>query len=108
MARRANQTSFQKGQVGNPKGRKPKTPDQRAAEDYLRDTTKAAAERLVELEHSSDEKIALGAVSCHLKLSVGEISRVALGNGGSFLPQLIALKPEHREAVESELERRAK
>ncbi len=57
---------------GNPKGRPPKTPDQRAAEEFLSDRTLAAAERLVQLQASDDEKVALAACTTHLKVTLGE------------------------------------
>lgn len=66
---------FEKGRSGNPGGKRPKTDDQRAAETYLRDRTLAAAQRLVQLQASDDEKIALGAVTAHLKLTIGELER---------------------------------
>ena len=80
----------------------------RDAEAYLRANTIVAARRLVELIGSSDEKVALGAATAHLKLAIGEISRIANENGGSFLPALLALPVQRQEEVLDELERRAK
>jgi hypothetical protein len=110
MAR--SSTSFGPRNNANPSGRPARKPDERAAEDFLRDRTLAAAQRLVQLQASDDEKVALGAVQCHLKLAIGEISRVAGADGKTLLVELvkrIASAPaEQREAIEAELERRAK
>ena len=69
MAR--SSTSFAVG-GGNPKGRKPKTQDQRDAEAFLSERTMAAAQRLVQLQASDDEKVALAACTTHLKVTLGE------------------------------------
>lgn len=65
-------TSFRPGQSGNPKGRPPKSDAQREAETLLRNADPEAAVRLLQLEQSSDEKVALAAVVAHLKFTQGE------------------------------------
>ena len=65
----------------NPSGRPKKTDDERAAESYLRDRTLGAAQRLVQLQASDDEKIALGATLGHLKITLGTLERQAGPNG---------------------------
>lgn len=77
---------FQKGQSGNPGGRQPKTDDERAGETYLRERTLAAAQVLVELQGEGHEpKIRLGAVTSHLKITLGVLERKA-GPNGEELP----------------------
>lgn len=56
-------------------GRPAKTEEERAAYEYLCEKTQKAARRLVELEDSTEEKIALAAVLGHLKIVVGEFQR---------------------------------
>lgn len=70
----------------NPTGRPRKTDEERAAEAYLRDKTLDAAKRLVQLQSSDDEKIALGAVIAHLRLTVGEVKRDADASGDPVAP----------------------
>jgi len=82
----ANETSFKKGQVSNPRGRPPKTDAERAGEDFLRSRTVAHAKRLDELTRSDDEKIALGAVSVALKMTIGTLERQARPTGESQNP----------------------
>lgn len=77
---------FQKGQSGNPGGRPVKTDDERAGELYLRERTQAAAERLVQLQQSDDEKIALGATVAHLKITLGTLERQGDAAGNSVNP----------------------
>ena len=84
---------FQPGQSGNPGGRPPKTDDERAGELYLRERTLSAAKRLVELQSSDDEKIALGATSAHLKITLGTLERQAGANGESLNPMFVAMDP---------------
>ncbi len=79
MAR--SSTTFEKGDVGNPRGRPAKTDAERAGEMYLRERTEEAAERLCQLQKSSDEKIALGATIAHLKITLGTLERKAGANG---------------------------
>lgn len=71
---------FQKGASGNPKGRAPKTDAQREAETLLRDADPDAARRLLQLEQSSDEKVALAAVVAHLKFTQGEKMRTEVND----------------------------
>ncbi len=65
----------------NPSGRPAKTDAERAGEMYLRERTEEAAERLCQLQKSSDEKIALGATIAHLKITLGTLERKAGANG---------------------------
>ncbi len=65
----------------NPGGPAKKTDEQRAAEEYLRDKTLFAAQKLVKLQDSDDEKIALGAIIAHLKMTIGEVKRSDGKNG---------------------------
>ena len=69
------------GPSPNPGGRPAKTDEQRAAEEYLRDKSLFAAQKLVALQDSGDEKIALGAIIAHLKMTIGEVKR-SDGKGG--------------------------
>lgn len=63
------------GPSPNPGGRPPKTDEQRAAEEYLRDKSLFAAQRLVQLQSSDDEKVALGAIIAHLKMTIDKGQR---------------------------------
>ncbi len=90
---------FQAGQSGNPGGRTPKTDDERAAELFLRDKTLAAAQRLVQLQSSDDEKIALGATLGHLKITIGTLERQAGPNGEAVAHPLASWPPEKLEAL---------
>lgn len=77
MARSA--TTFQKGDKGNPKGRKPKTDVERSAEEFLAERTPHSAERLLACADGAyedrDWKVAGALYAQHLKFSLGETIR---------------------------------
>lgn len=58
------------GPSPNPGGRPRKSDEERAGEEYLRERTLGAAKRLVALQDSENEKVALGACIAHLKLTL--------------------------------------
>lgn len=95
---------FKKGQSGNPGGRPPKTESERAAEEYLRAHTLGAAKRLVELQRSETEKIALGAVIAHLRIVVGELERVSGPNGERLDAGPPLTNEERRELLRVQLQ----
>ena len=78
---KANSTSFKPGNKSG--GRPVKTPEERAGYAYLSERTVQAAERLFELETSADPRIALGAVTAHLKIVIGDLQREAGADGES-------------------------
>jgi len=85
LGKGGNQTSFKKGDVNNPKGRPPKTDDVRRGEEALAKLCPRAVEVLAELIESGEEKtrstIALGVV----KMTIGELQRVAGKDGENLL-----------------------
>jgi hypothetical protein len=91
--RKAPRTAWPKGKSGNPGGRPKKTDDERAAENYLRERSEAAAQRLVELQSSADDKVALGACLGHLKITVGTLERQADPDGKPRRP-LAGARPD--------------
>lgn len=88
-------TSFAAGNKANPRGRPAKTDDERAGETYLRDRTESAAKTLVELQGPAHEaKIRLGAVTTHLKITLGVLERQAGADGESMVNPLAGWTPE--------------
>ena len=83
MAR--SSTSFGPNNNANPSGRPPRTREEIEATEFLRTRTLKAARRLVELQGSDAEKLALGAVQTHLKICIGELERVAGKDGENVL-----------------------
>jgi len=79
MAMARSATTFQKGDKGNPKGRKPKTELERSAEEFLAQKTPHSAERLIACAdrafEDGDYKTAGGLYAQHLKFSLGETVR---------------------------------
>lgn len=68
-----------KGTSGNPGGRPKKTAAERDAERYLRARTIGSAKRLVELTKHANKKLALRAIIAHLRITVGNLERIAPG-----------------------------
>ena len=83
----------------NPSGRPRATDDERAAAKYLRDRTLGAAQRLVQLQASDDEKIALGATLGHLKITLGTLERQAGPNGEAPVNPYAAVTVEELKAI---------
>lgn len=77
----ANQTSFKKGDVSNPKGRPPKIDAVREAEQLLAALSPAAVAKLEELMQNADEKIQAQVALGIVKATIGELSRVADKDG---------------------------
>ena len=96
--RKRGNPNWTKGVSGNPGGSAKKTDDERAGELYLRERTAAAAQRLVQLQGSDDEKIALGAVTAHLKITLGTLERQAGPDGKAPVNPLTSLSLEELKA----------
>ncbi len=96
MKSKANATSFKPGNKGG--GRPAKTDEERAGYAFLSERTVGAAQRLVQLEASDDEKIALAATVAHLKIVIGDLQREA-GKDGEPLTPHSALTLEELKAV---------
>lgn len=77
----ANQTSFKKGQITNPKGRPPKTEAVREAERLLAELSPEAVLKLRELLSCDDLKIQAQVALGIVKATIGELSRVADAQG---------------------------
>ncbi len=96
MNNKANKTSFKPGNRGG--GRPAKTDDERAGEKYLRERTLAAAQVLVDLQGPENEpKIRLGAATTHLKITLGDLNRLA-DPAGEKLDTTPPLTNEERRA----------
>ena len=103
MNNKPNSGSFKPGHKGG--GRPKKTDDERVAYDYLVKRTPAAAKRLVELVDSEDEKIALGATLGHLKIVVGDLSRVSDKDGKNLASEFAGLTAEEIIRIIGEIKR---
>lgn len=79
-------------------GRRPRTEEVMLAEEMLWEATPRSVKRLLELVESTDEKIALGAVTTHLKTTVGVLERRG-GPDGSPLAPVVSLSLEELKAV---------
>lgn len=84
----------------NPNGQRGRrTEEVLAAEEALWESTPKAVKRLLELIASTDEKIALGAVTAHLKTTIGVLERKGNSDGspldsalnGATLDQLLEI-----------------
>ncbi len=80
-----NQTSFKKGDSGNPKGRPPKTEAVREAERLLAELSPKAVAKLGELMDGDDVKIQAQVALGIVKATIGELQRVAGEDGGNLL-----------------------
>lgn len=93
------------GNTANPRGPKKRTEEQMQAEEMLWESTPAAVRRLLELERSDDEKIALGATVHHLKTTLGVLQRKAGPDGETLTPHAALTSDELRAVARAQLEK---
>ncbi len=96
-----NQTSFKKGDTGNPKGRPPKTDAVREAEELLAKLSPMAVAKLEELMQTADEKIQAQVALGIVKATIGELSRVADKDGNPLAGFASMTKEEILEIARS-------